>query len=669
MRSRIAVLVSLLAAGILGASAAQAAKVNIGSASGAPGDTVTFDATLSSEGTDVAGLQVDIAFDASARIAARANGRPNCTVNPEINKPASSAAFRPPGCTGDACNAVRIIVLSTEDVDVIPDGSTLFTCTVAISAEATAGAKALTGSNAIFSTPAGGRVDGSTTAGAITVTGGTEPTPTATTPPMACPEPRPAPAGPGVYVRDLTLDAGATTGQIQVYLASAGQQFAGLQNDLAFAENIRVAARANGRPDCTVNPEINKPASSAAFRPPGCTGNACNAVRVIVLSTEDVDPIPDGSLLYTCNVTISASTNATLVLSNVILSTPAGGRVDGTGNQDGEVCFSGGEEPTPTPTTGEPVACATPRPAPAGPAVWLQDQVLESGSTSGTVRAYLAAAGQQFAGLQNDFTFEGGVRVAARANGRPDCTINPEINKPASSFAFRPPGCSGAACTGVRGIVLSTEDVDPIADGALLYTCNITVEGSGTFVVSNVILSTPAGGRVNGSGQDGIVCVEGDVPPTATPTEPVPPTATPTQVPPPPSATATSRPATATATATAQASPTSGQVTGRVGGGGAAAGATLLPLVSVAGFPSQGVITIAGVPGTIEYTGISGNNLILATGLPSAASAGALVTLVSGPSQLEDEGGCHIGASTTTANGWLLLLPLAALLVIRRRVR
>jgi hypothetical protein len=542
MRSRIAVLGSLLAAGILGTSAAQAAKVNIGSASGDPGATVTFDATLASEGTDTAGLQVDIAFDPSAPIAARANGRPNCTVNPEINKPASSFAFRPPGCSGAACTAVRAIILSTEDVDVIPDGSTLFSCTVAIDSAATGGAKALTGSNAIFSTPTGGRVDGSTNDGAINVSGGTGPT---------CPDPRPAPAGPGVYIRDLTLEAGTTTSQIQVFLAAGGQAFAGLQNDIAFASNIRVAARANGRPDCTVNPEINKPASSFAFRAPGCSGEACTGVRAIILSTEDVDVIPDGSLLYTCNVSINASTNATLALSNVIMSTPAGGRVDGTGNQDGEVCFGGGEEPTPTPTGG-PVACPDPRPAPAGPGVWVQDKVLESGTTASSVDVFLAAAGQSFAGLQNDITFGGGVRIAARSNGRPDCTINPAIEKPASSFAFRPPGCSGAACTGVRGIVLSTEDVNPIADGARLYTCNIEVAGSGVLEVSNVILSTPAGGRVDGAGQDGIVCVQGDVPPTETPTSPPPPpTATPTSPPPPPTFTPTVPAPTAAATSTA----------------------------------------------------------------------------------------------------------------------
>ncbi len=173
----------------------------------------------------------------------------------------------------------------------------------------------------------------------------------------------------------------------------------------------------------------------------------------------------------------------------------------------------------------------------------------------------LVTGGNEVAGTQNDLVFPAGVAVKTRSNGRPDCAVNPDINKGGTSFAFRTAGCpEGSTC--VRALVLATDNVDPIPDGSVLYTCNVTVSGSGgTVGVSGVILSTPTGGRVDGAtGRDGVVCVAGAQPPTPTPTvgeasptptnTVAPPTATPTNTVAPPTATPTRVPPTATATAT-----------------------------------------------------------------------------------------------------------------------
>ncbi len=180
--------------------------------------------------------------------------------------------------------------------------------------------------------------------------------------------------------------------------------------------------------------------------------------------------------------------------------------------------------PTPTRTGGSPTPdtapCPAQRPAPSGPALYVADQTLAAGATSGTIEVRLAASDSQVAGTQNDLELPANIRIKAKANGRPDCTVNSAINKGGTSFAFRPTGCNPAAgeCS-VRALVLSTEDTNPITLD-LLYSCNVTVASRGGGVaVTGVILSTPEGTRVPGaSGRSGVICVEASITPTPTPT-------------------------------------------------------------------------------------------------------------------------------------------------------
>jgi len=603
---------SLFAAGLLclGATVAHAASLVVSNVTGDPGSTVTFTVTLNSGGAQVAGTQSDIAFDpANIPVAAKANGKPNCTVNADISKGATSFAFRPNACTGTACTAVRALVLATDNTDPIPDGSVLFTCTVAIASTAT-GTYPLTQTGIILSDPNGNKVTPADSVDGSVATGGTtNPTPTPTTAVSQCPAPRPSPAGPGLWIPDQSIAAGTTSGTISVQLAAGGAQIAGTQSDITFPTNAVIAAKATGKPNCTVNPDINKGATSFAFRPNGCSGAACTAVRALVLATDNTDPIPDGSVLFTCVIAVDASASGTLdyTFSGVILSDPNGNKVTDAGNQDGELCISGGgNPPTPTPTTAV-VACPSARPAPTGPGLWIPDQTVTTVPATGSFSVKLAAGGAQIAGTQSDITFPTNAPIAHKATGKPDCAVNPDINKGATSFAFRPNGCTaGTDCTAVRALVLATDNTDPIPDGSVLFTCNIAIDGTATgtldYAFSGVILSDPNGNKVTDAGnQDGELCIQGTPPaPTATPT--VAATAIPTAtntVPAPPTATAsptnTAKPATAT--------PTHG------GGGN--------------------------------------------TPTPSTT--------------VEDEGGCQIGTSSHGTSGWLLVVPLVGLLVLRRR--
>jgi len=305
--------VAALAAGatLLLAASAQAVEIRVGEATGDPGQTVDISVTLGTEGAEVAGTQNDIAFgDATSgiQVAAKANGRPDCAVNPDIEKGGTSFAFQPSGCTaGTDCTGIRALVLALDNVDPIPNDSRLYTCKVAIAGSASAGEKTLSNTNTGASDPAGGALPTTGTDGRVIVAGGA--------------------SDATIIVGSATGDAG-TTVSFDVSLET-GTDVAGTQNDIAFAAPIQIAAKANGRPDCTVNPDIEKGGTSFAFQPSGCTaGTDCTGIRALVLALDNVDPIPTGSVMYSCNVAIAENAedgSYPLTCSNPGASDPAGG--------------------------------------------------------------------------------------------------------------------------------------------------------------------------------------------------------------------------------------------------------------------------------------------------------------------------------------------------------
>jgi endoglycosylceramidase len=167
------------------------AELFIRPATGDPGTTVTIDVRLS-VGTDVAGTQNDIGFAPQTRIAARSSGRPNCRANDLINKGATSFAFQPPDCEpGLDCTAARALVLSLDNVDPIPVGSVLYTCDVAIAADAPLGEYALTCLNADASDPDGNPLPTTCRASSVQVGFLPIPSPTPTFPLNFTPSPAP----------------------------------------------------------------------------------------------------------------------------------------------------------------------------------------------------------------------------------------------------------------------------------------------------------------------------------------------------------------------------------------------------------------------------------------------------------------------------------------------
>jgi hypothetical protein len=143
--------------------------LRIGQAEGRAGDRVTITVALSTGATDVAGTQNDLHFPPQAPIAARANGQPDCTVDPNIDKPASTFGFLPDGCTpGRDCSAVRAVIVEFGPQTPIPNRSSLYSCRVAIAAGAT-GPLPFDCSGSFASPPQGGDIDAACTPGLVTV--------------------------------------------------------------------------------------------------------------------------------------------------------------------------------------------------------------------------------------------------------------------------------------------------------------------------------------------------------------------------------------------------------------------------------------------------------------------------------------------------------------------
>ena len=144
-------------------------------------------------------------------------------------------------------------------------------------------------------------------------------------------------------------DTSATPGQritLVARLATADATVAATQNDLTYDPTVlTVVRKSNGRPDCSLDSDLDKNGTSFVFRPNGCNPAGptfCTSIRAIVVATDNTDPIPDDSILYTCHVDIAnlaPAGPATLTNSGVVLSDPLGAKVDGASGREGEICI------------------------------------------------------------------------------------------------------------------------------------------------------------------------------------------------------------------------------------------------------------------------------------------------------------------------------------------
>ena len=145
-------------------------RIQVGTAVGQPGSTVGFAVTLIFvDRFQIVSTHNTIAIDPDVPFAV-SGGAPDCTVNPALQKPDSSFAFLPDGCDpGDDCADVDALISGPSGSPVIPVDSVLYTCRIAIPADAEDGTYPLdcTGLKAINAE--GAEVNSACTAGEVIV--------------------------------------------------------------------------------------------------------------------------------------------------------------------------------------------------------------------------------------------------------------------------------------------------------------------------------------------------------------------------------------------------------------------------------------------------------------------------------------------------------------------
>lgn len=109
---------------------------------------------------------------------------------------------------------------------------------------------------------------------------------------------------------------------------------------------------------------------------------------------------------------------------------------------------------------------------------------------------------QAVSALQFELPFVGTYQVEASERGRPVCQVNPDIGKLASQFVFSPADCvPGTTCRAVRALLFDVVDQTPIADGAVVASCILRVDG-GTIPgrypieITDFVASSPQGERL-----------------------------------------------------------------------------------------------------------------------------------------------------------------------------
>lgn len=191
------------------------------------------------------------------------------------------------------------------------------------------------------------------------------PTQTLTTPPTGVPSPTStetptltsqptATATPTVSPADVTfligsaIGSGGGTTTIDVVLQTAVEVME-TQNDIVLGPEIQIGIDDLGRPRCAVNPDINKDQTSFALR---CDESAVCTLRVHVRAIDDVNPIPNGSTLYTCEIDIAPdAAPGTYTLACATLgASDQGGNALSTACVDGSVDVDGLTAASPTPT-------------------------------------------------------------------------------------------------------------------------------------------------------------------------------------------------------------------------------------------------------------------------------------------------------------------------------
>ena len=85
-------------------------------------------------------------------------------------------------------------------------------------------------------------------------------------------------------------------------------EIVGIRNCIEINPDAPFVRTAGGAPDCTVNAALQKPDSTFAFEPAGCTAATCDELCADIRGPQGTPVIPVNSMLYSCRVQIPGST-------------------------------------------------------------------------------------------------------------------------------------------------------------------------------------------------------------------------------------------------------------------------------------------------------------------------------------------------------------------------
>lgn len=391
--------------GTVGAVDGYPIEVNVGAA--VPDALGKAYVSVTLVGSGAGAMQNDILFDStkvslSSAAQCKLNPAigvdlPSCEADPPTgpcksfsrNLASCGSVPTPPGCAGQPAKMKRfrgmIAATSVLNRNPIATGTVLYTCEFDVVARNQLPA-VLINDNVLVSDPKGGLLASAGSSGVIQVSAVPTPTPTRTR------TSTPTPTRTSEVGRAVEINLGTKTydgsGKVVIDAVLLGDAVGGTQNDILFDHDIVSLA---GATRCRLNPALSDSAPECAETPPrgpcltasrqliscggnptvsGCVGQPANFDRLrIIIAATNVSggvPVPNGSVLYSCEFDVLAPSRLPVVLrnENQIAAKPSGERLGASGGS-GLVLPAPTATPTATRTpTATPTATRTPTKTP-----------------------------------------------------------------------------------------------------------------------------------------------------------------------------------------------------------------------------------------------------------------------------------------------------------------
>ena len=267
-----------------------AARVDVGVATGTAGATVSVPVTLTTDGSEIAAVSNEIAYDSAVVNVGGTAEAPDCTIDPRLA--GTKALHARVSALAGTQRLLRVGIIGAANNAVISSGA-LYTCRFAIGAGAS-------GSIALLNTPeaAGPQAQ-------VIAVGGSDGRIDVTAPPAT-----------------LGLSAGtAAPGGLAVVTASLraeGRTLAAVATDIHF-DTAQLSVDDAAGPGCTIAPGVSAVGKEIAVSeiPDAAPGQAVLRVGVIGRDNNSALPAPNGSAtLFQCRFVVDPGASGTIVLQH-----------------------------------------------------------------------------------------------------------------------------------------------------------------------------------------------------------------------------------------------------------------------------------------------------------------------------------------------------------------